>query len=96
MSITTETRWESFEKIQHSTLPQMILEVLEQAKNLCYGALTAREIAEILQEKGYSRNGERQTTAPRLTELVDAGKVKVVGKVKDKNTNRNVATFMLA
>ena len=95
MSITTDTRWKSFEKIQDSDLPEMIIEVLKQARAKGISGMTAREIAVVLKNQGLVRVAERQTTAPRITELIDAGKVKAVGKVRDESTNRNVATFML-
>ncbi len=57
--------------------------------------LTAREIAIILYNQGMIISNERQATQPRLTELVDEGIVKVIGKRKDEITNRNVAVYTL-
>lgn len=89
MSITEETRRESYEKLDSVTLNQHILKVLEN------GRKTARDIAIALHEKRYIPYPIRQAVAPRLTEMADEGKVKVIGKVYDDVTKRNVAVYEL-
>lgn len=61
---------------------RMILEVLGRDR-----AMTAREIA---QELGFV---ERNSTAPRLTELEERGIVEKVGKKFDKVTRRMVTVY---
>lgn len=93
MSITTDTRWESYEKIDKKKLYDLIISVLmDNAEN----GLTARETAVILYNKGFLKSNERQATAPRLTELVDAGRVIVIGKRQDAVTLKNVAVYSIA
>ena len=77
MSITTDTRWESFQKLNRKRLYDLIIDSLRENQQ---NGLTAREIAVILYNKGFLHSNERQSTAPRLTELVDKGIVKVIGK----------------
>ena len=90
MSITTDNRWESFEKIDKKRLQDLIISALiDNAKD----GLTAREISVILYNKGYIRSNERQATQPRLTELVDEGRVVVIGKRLDSITLKNVAVY---
>lgn len=92
MSITTNNRWESFEKIDRKRLQDLIISVLmDNTKD----GLTAREIAVILYNKGYIKSSERQATQPRLTELVDDGKVIVIGKRLDSITLKNVAVYSI-
>lgn len=89
MSITEETRRESYFKLDSVTLNQHILSVLEN------GRKTARDIALALYENHYIAYPVRQAVAPRLTEMADEGKIKVVGKVYDTETKRNVAVYEL-
>lgn len=93
MSITTQNRWDSFEKLDNKRLCDLIISTLSD--NVESG-LTAREIAVILYNQGYIRSNERQATQPRLTELVDAEKVLVVGKRLDNMTRRKVAVYSVA
>ena len=83
--ITKETQKESLLKLDKKTRYKLILECLKDYQN----GLTAREIAEKL---GFT---ERNSTAPRLTELVEMGKVEVVGKKLDKLTNTSVSVYRL-
>ena len=84
MSITEETRLESYIATPTSERKQMILTVLGDRQ------MTARMIAYAL--------GFRDLNAvkPRLTELKKEGRVKVVGKAYDKLTQRSVAVFQKA
>lgn len=93
MSITTDTRFESFEKLDKNGLYSLILSTLNDNKEK---GLTAREVAIILYNKGLLRSNERQATAPRLTELVDDGKVVIIGKRLDEISLRKVAVYTIA
>lgn len=95
MSITSDTRWESFVKIQGKTLVNQITNVLIEAKKQGIDGMTAKEIAEVLKSQNIIRLAERQSTAPRLTELVDEGIVEVIGKRYDEITDRNVAVYRI-
>lgn len=91
--ITRETRKESFENIKLKKKCKLIYEQLGS------GEYTARELAikmyNIKDEKGNRllRTAERQETAPRLTELVDLGLVKVAKKKYDEISGCNVAVY---
>lgn len=84
MSITEETRLESYISTPTSERKQMILTILGDKQ------MTARMIAYAL--------GFRDLNAvkPRLTELKKEGRVVVVGKAYDEMTDRKVAVFQKA
>lgn len=90
MGITHETKIESLEQVDKETAYKNIINVLISG----YG-YTAREIATELYEKKIIPYPVRQAVAPRLTELEDAGIVKVIGKTYDTSTKRNVAVYKL-
>jgi hypothetical protein len=92
LSITTDTRFESLEKLDRSGLYNLILSTLHDNKE---NGLTAREVAVILYNQGLLRSNERQATAPRLTELVDDGRVVIIGKRFDEISLRNVAVYTI-
>lgn len=92
MSITTDNRWESFEKLDRKRLQDLIVSTL---MNNTKDGLTAREIAVILYNQGYIKSAERQATHPRLTELVDDGRVVVIGKRLDDVSLKNVAVYAI-
>lgn len=92
MSITTDTRFESLEKLDRSGLYNLILSTLHDNKE---NGLTAREVAVIFYNQGLLRSNERQATAPRLTELVDDGRVVIIGKRFDEISLRNVAVYTI-
>lgn len=92
MSITTDTRFESLEKLDRNGLYNLILSTLYDNKE---NGLTAREVAVILYNQGLLRSNERQATAPRLTELVDDGRVIIIGKRFDEISLRNVAVYTI-
>lgn len=91
MSITTQTRWDSYEKLNKKRLYELILQTLRDVPD----GLTAREVAVILYNQGYLISNERQATAPRMTELVDKGEIVVIGKREDVVTGKNVAIYSL-
>jgi hypothetical protein len=57
------------------------------------GDLTAREVAEYMHSKGYTKLLERNIAHPRLNELEAAGYVGVVGKKFDTLTNKEVSVY---
>ena len=92
MSITAETRRESYELVDSSNLYAKIKKIFEETSS----QYTARELAVILYENHLIPFPVRQAVAPRLTELEDEGEVEVCGKVYDKVTQRNVAVYKLS
>ena len=89
MSITNETRRESYASVKPDTKRhrQVILEILGGRE------MTANEIAEELYKKGVTPYYERNFAAPRLTELKSEGKVKTVGKKYCGKTGRMIAVW---
>ena len=87
--ITRQTRRESNEKTDRKGMYSMIL------KELSYGDMTAREIGAILYRHGLVLSPSRQQVQPRLTELMQDGKIEVVGKRRDSLTKRSVAVYHL-
>ena len=87
-SITRETRQMSFIDIQEKQKVryEQILDRLDKPK-------TAKEIAVELYELGITSTADRNTTAPRLTELEKRGIVKVTGKKKCDWTGKQVAVY---
>ena len=87
-SITRETRQMSFTDIQEKQKVryEQILDRLDKPK-------TAKEIAVELYELGITSTADRNTTAPRLTELEKRGIVKVTGKKKCDWTGKQVAVY---
>lgn len=90
MSITKETRKESYEKVDSATMRRRVLDVLSNGK-----PATAKEIATILYERHLVPYPVRQAVAPRLTELTQNGRVEVCGKAYDQETERHVAVYRL-
>jgi hypothetical protein len=92
MSVTTETRRESYEAVKPTTQKRRaaVLEVLGDKE------MTATEIAEALYARGDTKSAERNYAAPRLTELKAEGKVKTVGKRFCGKTGRNIAVWARA
>lgn len=89
MSITTiQTRQLSFEDIQFKTRIRyiQILSRLDEPK-------TAKELAEELFDLGFTNTTERNTCAPRLTELEKMGYVKTEKKKKCKWSGKMVAVY---
>lgn len=90
MSITEDTRRESYDQLDNSKLYKFIVDILGKQTNM-----TAREIAYEMYAKNMIPFPVRQATAPRLTELVDKGIIEVTGKVYDPTTRRHVAMYGL-
>ena len=89
MSITQETRRESYEAVKPTTQQRrvIILDILGDQ------SMTATEIAEMLYVRGVTPFYERNFAAPRLTELKAEGKVKTVGKRLCGKTGRKIAVW---
>jgi hypothetical protein len=75
--ITTETRRESFQQVQEtlSTRQEIVYRELEKCPRL-----TANELADRLRRRGVIHTRDRNAVQPRLTEMMKAGRVAVVGK----------------
>lgn len=93
MSISADTRFESYQKVDKNRMYGLILSTLKEHEQ---NGLTARELAVILYNQGHIKSNERQATAPRLSELVDDEKVVVIGKRLDDISLKNVAVYSLA
>jgi len=91
MSVTTETRRESYNTVKPSVSrrKQIILEVLGNKE------MTATEIAEALFKMSITPYYERNFAAPRLTELKADGKVETVGKRYCAKTGRTIAVWAI-
>lgn len=87
--ITRQTRRESNEKTDKQSIRSVILE------QLAYCDMTAREIGEVLYRYHLVPSPTRQQVHPRVTELVQDGKIEAVGKRMDCLTKRNVAVYRL-
>lgn len=62
----------------------LVFGILEQ-----YGAMTAREVCMKL------GSDDMNYVRPRLTELVQMGKIEIIGKKKDVITNRNTSVYQV-
>jgi hypothetical protein len=62
----------------------LIFGILEQ-----YGAMTAREVCSKL------GSDDMNYVRPRLTELVQMGKIEIIGKKRDSVTNRNTSVYQV-
>lgn len=87
-TITQTTRQMSFDDIQDKTKIRymQILNRLDKPK-------TAKELAVELFDLGFTNTTERNTCAPRLTELEKMGYVKAIDKKKCEYTGKSVAVY---
>jgi hypothetical protein len=90
MSIQSETRRESYERIK-TTLTARQKTVLAILREL--GDLTAQEVADTLCFLRITPTNERNFAAPRLTELAEKGLVTAVSKKVCKKTGRTVTVW---
>ena len=90
MSITEQTRNESYDELQISvkSKQEAVMFILNNGDEM-----TAREVAEDMFTMGVANTNERNNAQPRLNELVKKNLVEVVGKKHDEVTNRNVALY---
>lgn len=57
------------------------------------GSATAREVSEYLYEKGYTRVLERNIAHPRLNELENEGRVRIIDTKFDDLTEKYVSIY---
>ncbi|QPK89698.1 hypothetical protein IEN91_04415 [Bacillus velezensis] len=89
--ITRETQKESYDNVIESLGERQKL-IYEHLKNHENGA-TAKELAISLFQQNLVPSPERNSTHPRLNELVEKGLVVVIGKKTCQYTNRKVAVY---
>ena len=92
-NITTQTKKDSYKKLDSSRKRKLVYECLEDKE------YTARELAEKMYNT-IDKNGDRlletearQEVAPRLTELEKLGLVEAVNKKQDERSGRKVAVY---
>ena len=84
---TLETRAEAEGTVNKQRRYKEIMECLKE------GDMTAKEIAVMMQKKGYIPTSERNFVSPRLTEMSKIGMVEPIGKKKCSYTGRTVAVY---
>ncbi len=89
---TLETRAEANEKVDRKKRYAQILSIFKDNIGSVY---TAKELAQIMYEKGQIPTNERNFTAPRLTELSREGILEPVGKKLCKWTGKKVTVYAL-
>lgn len=87
--VTKETRRESHAKTTKQKMADRVIGVL----NVAGKPLTAKEVAQEMYYYGFIPYPARAIIQPRLTELVEAGVIEVVGKKMDEETERRVAVY---
>ena len=85
-----EARAEANEKVNRQKRYAQIKECLKEKPEM-----TAKEIAVLMYFKRYIPTSERNFTAPRLTEMMNAGIVEAVGKKKCSYTGKTVTVYSL-
>ena len=88
---TYDTRGEANEKVDRQKRYNQILEILGEHDE----GLTAKETAVYMMRKKYIPTSERNFTAPRLTELMDMGRVEPIGKKVCEYTGKKVAVYAI-
>lgn len=86
--ITYETRADAHKSLDRAQRYSQILEILADL-----GPMTAKEVAVELHMRGCTGTDDRNTAAPRLTEMVQDGRVRVIGKTRCEYTGKTVAVF---
>ena len=86
-----ETRREANESVDRKTKYLQIIEILTDAKE----AMSAKEIAVEMYRKKYVPTSERNSSAPRLTELSRKGILECVGKKVCEYTGHPVGVYAL-
>ena len=89
---TFDTRAEANETVDREKRYRQIIGILKMTYPL---GLTAKQIAVIMHDKGYTPTGERKFSAPRLTELSRKGIVEPFGKTICRYTGKKVAVYRL-
>lgn len=88
---TYDTRGESNERLDRQKRYTQIMAILKAHPE----GLTAKETAVQMMIKGYTDTAERNVSAPRLTELMDMGKVEPIGKKVCEYTGKKVAVYAI-
>lgn len=88
-SIPHETRREAHEAIK----PQKAMRRAQVLEVMGEGSYTVDEVIDLMMERGYLRYPDRNSVAPRLTELMQLGKVTVSGKRKSGKTGKTVSVY---
>ena len=86
---TFETRRAANETVDKNLRQRQIIEILKERP------MTAKEIAVRMTQKGYVPYSDRNFASPRLTEMMEIGKVRTIGKTTCQFTGRTVAVFAL-
>ena len=92
---TLETRADANETVDRAKRYSQIIECLCEARKSNMSGLTAKEIAVMMQRKGYIPTSERNFVSPRLTELGHNGKVEPIGKARCTYTGKRVTVWRL-
>lgn len=90
--VTVETRHDSNETVNREKRYAQIIQVLKETE---LEGLSAKQIANIMMQKGYIPTDERNYTAPRLTELCKKGIVEPIGKEVCGFTGKKVTLYAL-
>ena len=88
---TYETRGDSHDKTDKNKRYKEILGILREHPE----GLSAKEVAVWMHKLKYARSTERNLSAPRISELMDQGKVEPIGKKVCQYTGRTVAVFAI-
>ena len=88
--VTLSTRGEAHDSVDKAKRYAQIVECLRERPEM-----TAKEIAVMMNQKGYIPTAERNFSAPRLTELSKEGIVEPVGKTRCDYTGKTVAVYRL-
>lgn len=87
---TNECRSESHEKVDKAKRRREILFIMKGNR-----IMTAMEVANELLNHGFVNRLDRNSAAPRLTEMCQDGTVDVVGKKKDRWTGKMVTCYQI-
>lgn len=90
-NITKATRKESYKQLDSATVRGNIITIFQE----CQRPMSAADVATEMYKRRLIPYPVRQATAPRITELVQNGRLEPCGKAYDSHTERNVAVFRL-
>lgn len=88
---TYETRGESNDKVDRAKRYKQIMAILKAHPE----GLTAKETAVQMMKEGYTPTAERNFSSPRITELMQQGKVEPIGKKVCEYTGKKVAVYTI-
>ncbi len=88
---TLETRAEANEQVDRNQRYSQIIHILKAHGR----GMTAKEIAVSMFNVGYTQTKDRNNSAPRLTELMEMGKVEPIGKTTCQYTGKTVTVYQL-